>query len=142
MTHSLHRIGKTKSLEKDYVVMSFGSSRNSGGLLSAAKLLLRTKMPGFFELLKNIYEYTGIRSRRIAIAKLMQKSKNHNPKEENKNQGPFVLNSREELCECLKKLKQANNGRSVVVSGLKGGKTIVENGQVSCPECNSSKDAN
>ncbi len=120
MTHSLHRIGKTKSLEKDYVVMSFGSPRNSGGLLSAAKLLLRTKTPGLFKLLMNIYEHTGIRSRRIAIAKLMQKSENHNPKEKNKNRGPFVLNSGEELCECLKKLKQANNGRSVVVSGLIG----------------------
>ena len=109
MTHSLHRQGKIDSLKEDYVVLTFGTSRSAQVILSTPKLLLCKKSPRFYEILKGIYQKLGIPLIRKTIIKLRQ---------ERGINRPLVLNSNEELFRCLKKLKEANSGKSVVVSGI------------------------
>lgn len=105
MTHSLHRLGSVESLKADYVVLTF---RNSQGSFSALKIFLLRKFPYVYASLKKFLSRLGVleafRPRLKESDKVIKKS--------------AVFNSREKLYSYLKMLKEADTGRSVVVSGL------------------------
>jgi hypothetical protein len=109
MTHSLHRCGDKKSLQEDFVVLTFGHTKKPTGAISSSKTLLKNKIPGLYDKIKNIYKATGI-AKAIRIIK--------NIKFKNELTGPFVLSSPKELYKILRKMKRKKSGRSVVVSGV------------------------
>jgi hypothetical protein len=108
MTHSLHRYGNEESLREDYVVLTFD---NTGGLLRWPKSRLRSKFPLLYALLKKIY----LRLRR---ASLPLPSPGKKDREDKSAKNAFVFTSKEALCQTLQMLKDADTGKSVVVSGL------------------------
>lgn len=106
MTHSLHREGETESLGRDYVVLTMGGDQRP---IAMQKERLSRKSSRFYSVLKwmffkfridRIFRFLGL-SRQIEEFRWSE-----------------VLNSREELRDYLLKLKKADTGRSVVVSGL------------------------
>ena len=107
MTHSLHRQGSVDSLKEDFVVLALGGSKS---LAKKSKARLKSKNPRIFELLRRIFHLFG-------ISWLRKKTGIRKP-EKKKIKWATSLNSREELYDYLKTLKEADTGKSVVVSGL------------------------
>ncbi len=110
MTHSLHRQGSEESLKRDYVVLAMGTG---AGAMAAQKAQLSRRFPGLYKAGKAVYKILrGLRpGRSKKPAKKAAKKGSDIP-------GSVVFDSREDLCDHLKKLKDADTGRSVVVSGL------------------------
>lgn len=106
MTHSLHRQGHVESLKEDFVVLAYGGAQS---VLATQKERLSKKFPRFHKMLKGMFSKRGI----IKILRIVRKRES---KEEFKT--AVVLNSKEELYSYLKRQKDANTGKSVVVSGL------------------------
>ena len=107
MTHSLHRRGSNESLAQDYVVLALGSG---AGALASQKARLSGKLPGIYALGKALYR----KLRRLKAPKRKKKAAKKDPDIK----GTAVFDSREKLRDYLKKLKDADTGRPVVVSGL------------------------
>ena len=110
MTHTLHRQGSVESLKEDYVVFYFGEEP-APGFLARQKARLREQIPCIYAMLKSL--------KRVIVRK-PRITNTHEPKEELKEglERPAVLHSKEALSDCVKMLKEANTGQSVVVSGL------------------------
>ena len=106
MTHSLHRLGSIESLKQDYVVLTF---HNIQGSFFVSKEFFRQKLPSLYAITKKILSRLGV------LAALGRKA-SRPFKEEIKKAAVFT--SKGDLCNYLKRLKEANTGRSVVVSGL------------------------
>jgi hypothetical protein len=107
MTHSLHRQGLEESLKRDYVVLAMGTGARA---MAAQKAWLSRRFPGLYKAGKAVY-------------KILRGVLKHGGRKKPVKKGPaikgaVVLESREELCRYLKMLKEADTGRSVVVSGL------------------------
>jgi hypothetical protein len=109
MTHSLHRQGSKESLKRDYVVLAMGSG---AGAMASQKAQLRQRLPGIYKLGRAVYRMLMRLRGGKAGKQTKQVKKNPDIK------GAVVFDSRQELCGYLKMLKDANTGRSVVVSGL------------------------
>jgi hypothetical protein len=109
MTHSLHRLGNISSLRSEFIVLTFGHSRRSKGVFESKKATFQKKNPGIYKIAKNGYKS-------LKIDRIIKKIKD--VKNRDKNVGPYVIKTKGELYQCLKKIKRAKNGRSVVVSGI------------------------
>jgi len=107
MTHSLHRQGCVESLKNDFVVMTFGASQRDN--LQAQKTSINRRFPRLYTFLRSILRKTG-------VVGMVRKISVHEYKKEET--GPFVLQSKEDLTVCVRRLKEADAGLSVVVSGL------------------------
>ena len=105
MTHSLHRQGSIDSLREDYVVLSFGDTY----FLATLRARFRRKFPRGYAMLERVLLQLGIR-------KILRAIRTFRPKEEPKS--AVVLNSKEELHSYLKRVKEANTGKSIIVSGV------------------------
>jgi hypothetical protein len=109
MTHSLHRQGNVDSLKSEYVVLTFGDTY----LLAKQRAFLRRRFPAAYALLEGI----ALRLGALRALQALRRSRSKGwPK------GDVLLNSREELCACLRAAREASAGRSVaksvVVSGV------------------------
>jgi hypothetical protein len=110
MTHSLHRQGTEESLKHDYVVLAMGTG---AGAMASQKARLSRKLPGLYKVGRAVYRLL----RKLKPAGQESQAK----KQQDQNpgiKGAAVFDSREALCDYLKMLKDADSGRSVVVSGL------------------------
>jgi hypothetical protein len=105
LTHSLHRRGCAESLKNDYVVILQGAADAFG----KQKTLVRKKYPFLYGVIRFTF-------RTIGIAKLLRYITKRKQKETFK--GSEVLYSKEDLLSYLDRLKKADTGKSVVVSGL------------------------
>jgi len=112
MTHSLHRQGSKESLKNEYIVLTFGDTY----FLAAQRARLRRIFPGLYAFFEGVALELGTLSILQAIRKSFQ------PKTKKKSRDAVLLHSKEELRNYLRKLKEANAGKSavksVVVSGL------------------------
>lgn len=109
MTHSLHRLGNLLSLQSEFIVLTFGHSRRSKRTFESRKATFQKKNPGTYKIAKKGYKF-------LKIDRIINKIKDI--KNRDKHVGPYVIKTKEELYQCLKKMKRAKNGRSVVVSGI------------------------
>ncbi len=109
MTHSLHRLGNISSLQSEFIVLTFGHSKRSKRTFEIRKATFQKKNPGIYKIAKNGYKF-------LKIDRIINKIKDI--KNRDKHVGPYVIKTKEELYQCLKKIKRAKNGRSVVVSGI------------------------
>jgi hypothetical protein len=107
MTHSLHRQGSEESLKRDFVVLAMGSG---AGAMAAQKARLSRRFPGLYKAGRAVYRLL----RGLKKAGGVKKQDRRGPVIK----GAVVLDSREALRDYLKMLKEADTGRSVVVSGL------------------------
>ncbi|MBW2181929.1 MAG: hypothetical protein JRG81_16405 [Deltaproteobacteria bacterium] len=107
MTHSLHRQGCVDSLREDFVVLVLGGHKN---IVKKSEEHLMREHPRMFKLLRDIYHKSGVSW--ILKNTGIRKFKKTNFKVST------LLNSREELYRYLKTLKEADTGKSVVVSSL------------------------
>lgn len=105
MTHSLHRQGNLESLKCEYVVLSIGVPHS----LRTLQVLCQRKFPRVYSILVRVLTQFGIRKTLRLTRKFLPEG---TPDE------AVVLNSREELYSYLKKAKEANTGKSIVVSGV------------------------
>jgi hypothetical protein len=109
---------------KDYVVLVLGAP----GIVAQHKKRLHTKFPYYYSMLKGSLSgyktsvrrkfpkiYAGVKN---ILQKLSLPKKRKLSKSRQRFDTTMVLNSKEELLFILKKLKEANTGQSVVVSGL------------------------
>jgi hypothetical protein len=106
MTHSMHRLGSVESLSRDYIVFTLGDT-----FLSKLRSPLRRRFTGAYQKLEELLLKLG-------ILKILRIFRSFKPKQIESPSGHFLLHSKEELRDCLKMLKEANTGRSVVVSGV------------------------
>lgn len=112
MTHSLHREGSRESLEKDYVLFTFPArGYNYSG--SAAKVRHLAEL-GYQSGPVNMLEskirrnmYSGITPQEIIDSITIDGTRIY-----------FVFGNREKVKEVLRKFKEADEGISIVVSGL------------------------
>jgi len=104
MTHTLHRRGSLESLKEDYIVLSVGSDIPFG----ISRIRLRRKFPRIYEMVKRIFLDLGILKLFRVVKRLNQTGRC----------GSRVFNSKKELASYLRELKERNNGKSVLVSGL------------------------
>jgi hypothetical protein len=109
MTTSLHRLGNPLSIHSEFIVLTFGHSRRSKGALESKKETFQKRTPAGYEFTKKVY-------RKFKLDKILKRIKDLKNRE--RYTGPYVINKKEELYQCLKKIKRVNNGRSVVVSGM------------------------
>lgn len=109
MTHSLHRLGNQSSIKSEFIVLTFGHSRGSKTALERKKATFQKKNPGVYKIVKN--GYTSLKLDRFI--KKIKETKNKDIYT-----GPYIIKTKEELYRCLKKIKTAKSGRSVVVSGI------------------------
>lgn len=107
MTHSLHRQGSKESLKRDYVVLALGSG---AGALASQKAQLSRKLPGLYAMGRAVYR------KLMSLGAPKQKKKSAKKGPDFK--GAVVFDSRQDLCDYLKRLKDADTGRPVVVSGV------------------------
>ena len=103
MTHTLHRQGSVESLKQDYTVLIADIP------FRIYRARLRRKFPGMYAMVKRVLLKLGIVQR-------LRTTEKREPEQELK--GTVALTSREELRSYVKRLKERNTGRSVVVSGL------------------------
>lgn len=112
MTHSLHRQGSKESLKEDYVVITFGDTY----FLAAQRARFRRIFPGLYA----FFEGAALKLGTLRVLQAIRKSSRPKTNEESKD--AVLLHSKEELYSYLRKLKEANAGKSaaksVVVSGL------------------------
>jgi hypothetical protein len=112
MTHSLHREGSVESLAKDYVLFTFpakgynfkGSAEKVRHL---AELGWQSGPVNMLESKQRRNIYSGISAQEIFESITVDGTRIY-----------FVFNSREKLREVLKKFKDADEGISLVLSGL------------------------
>ena len=112
MTHSLHREGSLESLEKDYVLFTF-PARGFNYRGSAAKVRRLAEL-GYQSGPANMLEsklrrnmYSGITPQELLDSITVDGTRIY-----------FVFGSREKVKEVLSKFKEADEGISIVVSGL------------------------
>ncbi len=106
MTHSLHRHGDTSSLKRDFVVLTL-ENRHRTSL--TWKDRLSGRFPRFYTLLKTVY-------RKLGVGRLLNRAGVGDGLEGM--DWTSVFHSREDLRSHLARLKEADTGRSVVVSGV------------------------
>lgn len=105
MTHSLHRQGSLESLRGEYIVLSIGVPH----FLRILQVLFQRKFSRMYSMLIGVLTYLGIRK----ILRIMGKFESKEGLRE-----AVVLSSSEELYSYLKRAKEANTGKSIVVSGV------------------------
>jgi len=97
MTHSLHRHGTPASLKGDFVVLRMDNTSRSGPTLRER---LERRFPKLYKYLRNVYRGLGFGGRAKGFG------------------WTSVFHSRDALRAHLELLKEADTGRSIVVSGL------------------------
>ncbi len=105
LMHTLHRQGTLASLRQEFVVLAVGDTY----FLATFRKLLRRKFPKLYGMFQEILL-------RLGISKILPAMKRKRSAEIPK--AAVVLNSREELLNYLKKVKEVNTGKSIVVSGV------------------------
>jgi len=104
MTHTLHRQGDVESLREDYVVLILGKDIP----FSPYRMRFSRRFPRIYEIVKKAFLNMGI----LKMLRIINRIKPGRTQE-----GP-VFNDKKELASYLKRLKERNLGKSVVVSGL------------------------
>jgi len=104
MTHTMHRQGNIESLKEDYIVLIVGSDIP----FDIYRRRLHKKFPSIYEMVKKVLLNLGI----LELLRIIKKT------ESGESYGNRVFNNKKELGSYLKRLKEKNLGKSVVVSGL------------------------
>ena len=104
MTHTMHRQGSVESLKKDYVVLIMGGDIP----FDIYRRRLQSRFPRIYEMGKQVLLNLGILRLLRIIRRANLSGSYRSP----------VFNNKKELTNYLKKLKEKNTGKSVVVSGL------------------------
>jgi hypothetical protein len=104
MTHTLHRQGDVESLREDYVVLILGKDIP----FSPYRMSFSRRFPRIYEIVKKAFLSLGI-LRMLRVIRRIGSGETHRGS---------VFNDKKELASYLKRLKERNLGKSVVVSGL------------------------
>ena len=104
MTHTMHRQGSVESLKEDYVVLVMGGDIP----FDIYRRRLQRRFPLIYEMVKKVLLNMGI----LKLLRIIKRAK-----PTGSCRSP-VFNNKKELTNYLKKLKEKNMGKSVVVSGL------------------------
>jgi len=100
----MHRQGSVESLKEDYIVLIMASDIP----FDIYRRRLYKKFPGIYEMAKKVLLSLGI----LKLLRIIKKT------EAGGSYGNRVFNNKKELSSYLKRLKEKNMGKSVVVSGL------------------------